>query len=97
MDSGIQCILSNLLTTPSCVVELACLREGIPSRETWTGFRGGRWAHANLVKYKKAKSKVLCMGEGNPEQKHRLGRERIGNSPEEKDLGGFQYLKWAYR
>ena len=46
-----------------------------------------RWACANLLKFNKAKRKVLHMGRGNPKHKSRLGDEWIESSPEEKDLG----------
>jgi len=43
-----------------------------------------RWACMN---FNKAKCKVLHMGQGNPKNKYRLGREWFKSSPEEKDLG----------
>ncbi|GAB0188734.1 hypothetical protein GRJ2_001338700 [Grus japonensis] len=46
-----------------------------------------RWAHVNLIKFNKAKCKILCMGQGNPKHSYRLGREWTESSPEEKGLG----------
>jgi len=41
----------------------------------------------NIVKFNKAKCKILHMAQGNPKHKYRLSRERIESSPAEKDLG----------
>ncbi|KFM07084.1 hypothetical protein AS27_06930, partial [Aptenodytes forsteri] len=46
-----------------------------------------RWSRANLIKFNKAKCKVLHVDQGNPKHKYRLGGEWIESSPEEKDLG----------
>ncbi|GAB0185454.1 mitochondrial enolase superfamily member 1 [Grus japonensis] len=84
MDSGIECALSKFANdTKLCGVVNTLEGRGAIQRDL---DRLERWACVNLMKFKKAKCKVLHIDWGNSKHSYRLGGEWIESSPAEKHL-----------
>ncbi|GAB0188312.1 cAMP-dependent protein kinase inhibitor alpha [Grus japonensis] len=83
MHSGIQYTLRKFVddTKLSGVIDIL---EGMDAIQRYFD-RLERWAYVNLMKFSKARSKVLHLCQGNPKHGYRLGNEWIENGPVEKD------------
>ncbi|PKU47391.1 rna-directed dna polymerase from mobile element jockey-like [Limosa lapponica baueri] len=84
INSGIKCTLSKFAdnTKMSDVIDMP---EGQDANQRHVD-KLEKWACVNIMRYNKAKCKVLHLDQGNPQYQQRLQDEGIKSSPAEKDL-----------
>lgn len=73
------------------------LRGAVNMPEEWDAIQRdlGRleeWAQVNLMRFKKAKCKVLHLASGSSHYQYRLGSLRMEHSPAEQDSGVLRFL-----
>ena len=92
IDSWVVCTLSNFAddTKLYAVVDKPGVRDVIQRDPDQLE----QWAQENLMRFNKAKCKVLHLGRGNPYYQYKLGDVRIECSPSEGNLVYWWVGSW---